>query len=101
MAETVATGFVAECYWSGVRPDDLRALDERVAACVAELAATDERLRYMGSMLIVEDEVVLCLFEGTEAGVRRAAERAAIPFERLLRSARASTRKEEGTWVHD
>jgi hypothetical protein len=31
-----------------------------------------------------EDEVVLCLFDGSEAAVRRAAEHAEIPFERIL-----------------
>ena len=33
-------------------------------------------------MLIVEDEVVLCLFEGSATAVRSVAERAAIPFGR-------------------
>ena len=36
-----------------------------------------------------EDEVVLCLFEGSEGAVRRVAERAEIPFERILRTARS------------
>jgi len=33
------------------------------------------------------DEVVLCFFEGTAEGVRRAAEEAAIPFDRILETA--------------
>ena len=84
MTATAGSGFVAECYWAGVRRDDLRSLDERVATCVTELTPTGEGVRYLGSMLIVEDEVVLCLFEGSAAEVRRVAERAAIPFGRLL-----------------
>jgi hypothetical protein len=35
-------------------------------------------------MLMREDEVVLCFFEGSAANVRRAAESAKIPFERIL-----------------
>ena len=82
MTGTVDGGFVAECYWAGVGPDDLRSLDERVASCASELTRTGERVRYLGSMLIVEDEVVLCLFEGSATAVRNVAERAAIPFGR-------------------
>ena len=85
MTGTVDAGFVAECYWAGVRRDDLRSLDERVASCARELTRTGERVRYLGSMLIVEDEVVLCLFEGSATAVRNVAERAAIPFGRILR----------------
>jgi len=36
-----------------------------------------------------EDEVVLCLFEGAEPAVREAAERAEVPFERILEAARS------------
>jgi hypothetical protein len=86
MAEAMGTGFVAECYWPGVGPDNLRALDERVEACTAELGREGERVRYLGSMLMADDEVVLCLFEGSMVTVQRAAERARIPFERIVRS---------------
>lgn len=37
-----------------------------------------------------EDEVVLCRFEGFEPAVRRVAERAAIPFERVLEAGHSS-----------
>ncbi len=89
MAEAGGISFVAECYWPGAHQDDLRELDERVEACVAELALEGERVRYLGSMLMVDDEVVLCLFEGSLVTVQRAAERAGIPFGRILRSAGA------------
>lgn len=78
--------YVAECFWSGVREDDLRDLDRRIEATVAELAAQGEPIEYVGSMLIVDDEVVLCLFEGPIATVRQVTERAGLPFERILRS---------------
>jgi hypothetical protein len=41
-------------------------------------------VRYLGSLLMCQDEVVLCLFAGAERSVRRAAEEAGIPFERIL-----------------
>jgi hypothetical protein len=96
---TSDAGFVAECYWAGVRRDDLRSLDERVEGCVTEVARTGDRIRYLGSMLIVEDEVVLCLFEGSATAVRSVAERAAIPFGRILRGTGAPWSKDRSS--HD
>jgi hypothetical protein len=87
MTETGGTTFAAECYWPGVGQDDLSELDRRVHDCVGQLAGEGRAVRYLGAMLMVEDEVVLCLFEGSLEDVRRAAEDAAIPFERILRSA--------------
>lgn len=75
---TESSSFVAECFWPGVREEDVRALDERIAACVLS------GVRYLGSILIREDEVVLCQFDGPAASVREVAERARVPFERLL-----------------
>ena len=82
MAESMS--FVAECFWTGVSGDDLSALDERAQNSVASLAREGEQVRYLGWLLLREDEVVLCFFEGAAAGVRRAAEQAEIPFERIL-----------------
>jgi hypothetical protein len=78
--------FVAECFWTGVTEGDLRALDARADAAVAELAQGGEQVHYLGSVLMLTDEVVLCLFEGSGAVVRQAAERAGIPFERIIES---------------
>ena len=97
MTGTVDAGFVAECYWAGVGPEDLRSLDERVSSCASELTRTGERVRYLGSMLIVEDEVVLCLFEGSATAVRSVAERAAIPFGRILRGTGAPWSKDRSS----
>jgi hypothetical protein len=77
MAEQAAS-FVAECYWPDVHEDDVRRLDQRIAASLSD------DVRYLGSMLIREDEVVLCHFEGTADGIRRVAKRACVPYERLL-----------------
>lgn len=89
MAEHAAS-FVAECYWPDVREDDVRALDERIAASL-----TDD-VRYLGSVLIREDEVVLCQFEGAPDAIRRVATRAGVRYERLL-AATVTSPSEERT----
>jgi len=89
VANRRTTEYVAECFWPGVRERDLGVLDERAVVSAAELSRAGEDVRYLGSLLMLEDEVVLCRFAGSQAAVRRAAERAAIPFERILEAARS------------
>jgi hypothetical protein len=89
MPEIRATEYVAECFWPGVLDADLQALDERIVAAAAELSGAGEDVRYLGSMLMRVDEVVLCLFAGSEAAVRSAVELAAVPCERILEAARS------------
>ena len=79
--------YVAECFWPGVSESDLRALDERTQARVAELSQGGENVRYLGSLLLRADEVVLCRFEGDADAVRVAVKSAEIPFERILETA--------------
>ena len=86
MVETPTLGLVAECYWPGVGESDLQALDERLRASTAVLHDRGEPVRYLGSILLQADEVVLCQFEGTPAAVREVAERSQVPFERILES---------------
>lgn len=63
---------------------DLSAIDARAAA-VAEPGGAPPDLVYRGSILIIDEEVILCLFEAsTVDAVRVAAEQAEIPFERVL-----------------
>ena len=89
MTAAPTSEFVAECLWPDVRDDDLRVLDERVRKHAERLAVGGLAVRYIGSMLMREDEVVLCLFEGEIEAVRAVAEAAAIPFERILETARS------------
>jgi hypothetical protein len=72
------TSFVAECYWPDVREEEVRELDQRITSSLTE------DVRYLGSVLIREDEVVLCHFEGAADAIRRVAEQAHVPYERLL-----------------
>jgi len=81
--ETESGTFVAECFWPDVSDADLDALDQRVARALAP------DVRYLGSILLREDEVVLCQFSGPADAVRSVAERAQVPFERILHAARS------------
>lgn len=75
--------YVAECFWAGVREEDLEALDARVRTTLR----ADEGVRYRGSLLMREDEVVFCFFEGpSPEAVQAVARRAAVPFERIVAS---------------
>jgi hypothetical protein len=75
--------FVAECFWPGVARADLVALDLRIEEAVAEHVPPGA-IRYLGSLLLREDEVVLCRFQGSADTVEHVAVRAAVPFERIL-----------------
>jgi hypothetical protein len=75
---------IAECFWPDVNEADLEALDRRVAQAV-----TGFDVRYLGSILLREDEVVLCQFDGAAETVRAVAERAQVPFERILHAPRS------------
>jgi hypothetical protein len=89
MPEDPTRQYVAECFWPGVDEGAVRALDERAGRASADLTDSGEPVRYLGSILMREDEVVLCLFDGSRGAVRRAAEDAGIPFERILEATRS------------
>ncbi|HEV8462736.1 MAG TPA: hypothetical protein VGQ38_18760 [Gaiellaceae bacterium] len=78
------SSYVAECFWPGVSEVDLGALDRRATASAEEASRAGEPVRYLGSILMRVDEVVLCRFEGDATAVRLVAERAAIPFDRIV-----------------
>ena len=82
--ETTAGGFAAECFWPDVDERAISAVDARIVARVAAMNAAGSGVRYLGSILLREDEVLLCRFEGAEADVRQVVEAADVPFERLL-----------------
>jgi hypothetical protein len=67
-----------------VTETEVEALDARARASADELVRAGSQVRYVGSILMREDKVLLCLFGGAQDAVRRAAEMAQIPFERIL-----------------
>ena len=86
MVDSEGESFIAECFWPDVHDDDLATLDRRIERVIAE-PHRRAGVRYLGSILLREDEVVLCQFEGHAETVREVAERAEIPFERMLSTA--------------
>ena len=52
-------------------------------------------MSFVGSLLMPEDEVLLCLFTGPFAEVRTISERAGLPFERILGCLRFSWTQSE------
>jgi hypothetical protein len=83
--------FVAECFWPDVTDSDLEKLDRRVIAATSRLGHDSQPVSYLGSILVREDEVVLCHFEGAADAIRRVAEEAEVPYERLLAATASST----------
>jgi hypothetical protein len=77
--------YAAKCYWPGVRRADLEAVGARFDEVTPD--RTDPDLAYRGSLLFSEDDLVLCLFEGSSRTVvKRASERLGIPCERVMDS---------------
>jgi len=72
---------VAECVVPGISPAIAEELGEQVRT---ELARSRNPVSFIGSLLMPEDEVLLCLFTGPFAEVRMVSERAGLPFERIL-----------------
>jgi hypothetical protein len=82
------SGFLVECYWPGIREEQIAALAGR-----AHTAASWRRGRRGGvelaeSVFIPVDETVFWLFEGCEDDVRAVAAEAGITYERILESLR-------------
>jgi hypothetical protein len=73
---------LAECLVPGMTTQIAESLGERVRT---ELARSRSPVSFLGSLLMPEDEVLLCLFAGPLAEVRALSERAGLPFERILR----------------
>jgi len=94
MVDSKNSCFVAECFWPDVDESDLASLDRRIERALAGLT-TEGAVRYLGSILLREDEVVLCQFEGRAESVRDVAERAEIPFERILATAHSPWQLEQ------
>jgi hypothetical protein len=79
-----ARGYLAECYWPGVREQTLADTLARAERAVAELQEQGREVDLRGTILIGGDETVFCLFTGDEVAVRAAGELAGVPFERIL-----------------
>jgi Nickel responsive protein SCO4226-like len=86
MADPIRS-YLAECFWPGVTKAQLEELDSRVKLAATTGRDGTARVRYRGSMLMPDDEVVFCFFDGPSASaVEAAAREAGIPFARIVKS---------------
>ena len=75
----MAHTYLVECYWPGV---DAGAVQAALARADAE-----EDVQCIDTILVPEDEIVLCLFKGPSAqAVRAATLRSGLPSERVTPS---------------
>jgi hypothetical protein len=77
----------AKCYWPGVTERAVALAAGRGSAEAEAVSRAGSAVGYLGSILFRDDELVLCLFDASSsAAVRRVAERAGIPCERVMNS---------------
>jgi hypothetical protein len=77
--------FVVERYWPGVTAADVAALADQLRR--ADDPRTARAVRYLGSTLLVDDDVVQCRFVGTDVeAVRLANDDAGIRYDRILQA---------------
>lgn len=75
--------FLVESYWPGVSAERVAAADTETLRGLAALG--DHRARYLGSMLVPGDELLLRVFAGgSPALIGRANARAGVPVERVV-----------------
>lgn len=81
--------YLVECYWPGVSEQQLVRVIGR--ALRHEAIWTD--VTWVDSVIVLADEIVLCVFEGPSKHAVEAATRCAgIPAERVVESVRVATK---------
>jgi hypothetical protein len=79
--------YAAKCFWPGVTSEELELIGASAVREARRISRLGRPVAYLGSMLFPDDELVLCLFEGsTRAAVKQANDRAGIPCERIMES---------------
>jgi len=86
-------GFLVECYWPGMREEQIAALASRAHTAASQLRGQRGRVELAESIFVPLDETVFWLFEGHEDDVRAVAAEAGITFERILESLRIDRTK--------
>jgi len=85
MGEQPLSTLLVEHYWPGVTAEEFGDAAERVRTSAEQLAARGERIRYLHSTLVPEDEAAFCVFEAaSESLVEEAYRRAGVRFERMV-----------------
>jgi hypothetical protein len=77
--------FMAECFWPGVTAQKVAGLGARVRQASHAISCGDGFARYLGSILVPQDEIALLLLEAASIdAATELAQHAAIPSERIL-----------------
>jgi hypothetical protein len=92
MGRLVEGEYIAECMWPGVTEAELVEADARAGETAIEVAESGDPVRYLGSILMRDDDVVFFFFAGPSSqSIETVARRAELPFERVMRSIRVSS----------
>ena len=76
--------FLVESYWPGVSAERVAAADAETRRALKALG--DDQARYLGSMLVPGDELLLRVFAGGSAAlISEANAQAGVPVERVVR----------------
>lgn len=79
--------YLVECFWPGVTREAVEAANGRAGERAAERRSEGSSLRFLGSLLVPEDEVVFFRFAAASGEeVTRASRDAALPFARVVAS---------------
>jgi len=82
----VPDAVLLECYWPGVTEQKLMAVVERVQAAIEQRRQGNHAPRLLGSILVLHDETVFCLFEGEREEIEDLSTACELPFARTLDS---------------
>jgi hypothetical protein len=76
--------YLVERYLPGVSEAELRVALSRLEEACAELSASGDPVRYVGSMFLPEEETCFCRLDGDSPGTAaKANEIAQLPFARI------------------
>jgi hypothetical protein len=84
VGDQMETTYLVECFWPGVTREAVEAANARARDRAALLRREGSSLRFLGSLLVPDDEVVFFQFRATSSEeVARASLEAQLPFDRV------------------
>jgi hypothetical protein len=81
--------YLVECFWPGVSIADVDRLDRRARVIARRSRRRGIPVRYLGSLLVPDDEVVLFEFQaGSAEIVAQTSAQTGLPFQRVVPAVR-------------
>ena len=81
--------YLVECFWPGVQIADVDKLDRRARVVARRSRRRGIPVRYLGSLLVPDDEVVLFEFQARSADVvAETSAQVGLPFQRVVPAVR-------------